>query len=237
MHLYGHRGAKGEAPENTLAGFQYLRDLGIHHVELDVHLNRNGVPVVIHDEKLARTTNARGLIKDLSTSALAEVDARGHWKHHWPEPQRIPTLDEVLSAWPQLESIQLEVKTKSPDEIPVMARALIDACHKYTLQERGIITSQHLEFLQHLKDIQCPQARGIVVLRRDSQVIPKALHLGCRYLCLKQSVCNPELLSDAHEAGLSVSVWTVNRLKQYDKFKRWGVDSIITDVPSNFLNR
>ena len=155
MYLYGHRGAKDEAPENTLAGFQYLRNLGIHCVELDVHLNRDNVPVVIHDKRLSRTTNAKGLIRDITTSDLTAIDARGHWKHHWPEPQHIPTLDEVLSVWPQLQSIQLEVKTEDPEEIPIMARALLELCNKYQLLQRGIITSKYPAFLQHLKETQC----------------------------------------------------------------------------------
>ena len=236
MYLYGHRGAKDEAPENTLAGFQHLRNLGIHCVELDVHLNHDNVPVVIHDKKLSRTTNAKGLIKGLSTADLIDVDARGHWKHHWSEPQRIPTLDEVLSAWPQLQSVQLEVKTENPEEFPIMARALIDLCNKHQLLQRGIITSKYPAFLQYLKASHCPQPKGFVALRTDRQLIQKALDLECHYLCLKQSVCTPELFNNAHKAGLKICVWTVNRLKQHDKFKRWGADSIITDVPSYFLN-
>ena len=57
MHLFGHRGARHEAPENTLAGFAHLRQLGIHRVELDVRLSAAGIPVIIHDETVDRTTN------------------------------------------------------------------------------------------------------------------------------------------------------------------------------------
>jgi len=64
--------------------------------------------------------------------------------------------------------------------------------------------------------------------------VQEAVNLGCKYLCLKWTLCNPRLVQEAHQAGLSVSLWTVNDTTHLDKFYSWGVDSIITDYPSLF---
>ena len=73
--IYGHRGASGYAPENTLEAFRLAMDMGADGFELDVHLSRDGELIVIHDETVDRTTNGTGRVMDLTLAQLKELDA------------------------------------------------------------------------------------------------------------------------------------------------------------------
>lgn len=236
MRIYGHRGAKGEAPENTLAGFQHLRQLGIHRVELDIVLDRNHEAIVIHDDTLDRTTNQQGPVKEFDAHSLAQLDARGaDWQKRWPEATCVPTLEAVLQEWPQLQSMQIEVKKMPLDLRAATAKRVIELCEHFQLRERGIITSQFVPFLAYLKSMHCKQPRGLVASKLSKDLVNEAVDLGCEYLCLKWTLCNENLVKEAHAAGLSVSLWTVNDISHLDNFLRWGVDSLITDYPSRFM--
>ncbi|MBL4608472.1 MAG: glycerophosphodiester phosphodiesterase [Pseudomonadales bacterium] len=235
MLIYGHRGAKGEAPENTLSGFQFLRNQGIHRVELDVQLDKNGEAVVIHDDKVNRTTNARGAVSSYDASGLAQLDARGIWKKKFLGKDGIPSLRAVLDAWPELKSIQIEVKEMPLNQAAIAAHRIVEICKHFQLHERAIITSKHIPFLQHLRDSHCEQPIGMVALKINKGLVQQAVELGCSYLCLKWKFCNPMILEEAHAAGLHVSLWTINDPAHLEKFHAWGVDSIITDYPSKFM--
>ncbi len=90
MLIYGHRGARGEAPENTLAGFHRALAAGASRVELDLRLSSDEELVVIHDETVNRTTDGRGLVAHKSVAELARLDARRAGPD-WPDPQSVPT--------------------------------------------------------------------------------------------------------------------------------------------------
>ena len=105
----GHRGAKGHAPENTLAAFQRGLELGAQVVETDVHLSSDGEVVVIHDHTVDRTTNGKGYVKDMSLAELKQLDA-GAWFDSRFQGQRILTLAELLEwAHPRVP-VAIEIK-------------------------------------------------------------------------------------------------------------------------------
>ena len=94
--IYGHRGARGEAPENTLAGFELCLELGVRRCELDLHLSRDGELVVIHDPTLKRTTGRGGKVSEKAVADLVALDAR-QGGPVWPRPSPIPTLRELFA--------------------------------------------------------------------------------------------------------------------------------------------
>src|SRR5438093_10169319 len=95
--VIAHRGASERAPENTLAAFSLAYDLGADGIELDVHLSRDRVPVVIHDDTLERTTDGNGRVRALGILELKRLDAGG-WKGEAFKGEKIPTLAEVVDA-------------------------------------------------------------------------------------------------------------------------------------------
>ena len=118
--LFAHRGASGEAPENTLAAFQRAASLGVVYMELDVHLSRDGQVVVMHDDTLERTTNGRGLVKEHGLAELYGLDAGYHFTPDGGEtfPFRgqgvsIPLLADVLRRFPHVR-FTVEIKQQEP---------------------------------------------------------------------------------------------------------------------------
>ena len=98
--IYGHRGAKGEAPENTLPSFQRCLEHGVTRCELDLHLSRDGELMVIHDPTLKRTTGRRGKVAEHDAATLVTYDAR-EGGPGWVRPTPIPRLSmRSTPAWP-----------------------------------------------------------------------------------------------------------------------------------------
>ncbi|MBP9035335.1 MAG: glycerophosphodiester phosphodiesterase, partial [Pseudomonadales bacterium] len=124
MLIYGHRGARGEAPENTLAGFHRALAAGASRVELDLRLSSDGELVVIHDETVNRTTDGRGLVAHKSVAELARLDARRAGPD-WPDPQSVPGIARVLEEFPELEHLQLEAKPVDAASRGLMAGRLV----------------------------------------------------------------------------------------------------------------
>lgn len=108
--VVGHRGAASHAPENTLPSIRKARELGCRWVELDVKLSRDGVPILMHDDRLGRTTNSQGLVRELTFDELRRLDAGG-WKGAAFAGTPIPTLAEALALLVELEmDVNLEIK-------------------------------------------------------------------------------------------------------------------------------
>lgn len=242
MKIIGHRGAKSEAPENTLAGFAYLRSLGINHVELDVYLSADQELVVIHDDTVDRTTGQSGKVRNFSAMALSQMKAFEEWPG-WSQShpdfnqyhQGIPTLHEILADWPELESIQLEVKPAPDKDLAIVAREIIKLCQDFKLEDRGIITSSSKPFHQFLNELNSPQASGLVADDKIVNPVETARSLNCDYLCLDWKLCNEEIVKAAARAGLIVSLWTVNDTSTLNAFRKWKIDGVITDIPSEWL--
>ena len=113
--IIGHRGAAGEAPENTLASFALALEQGAQAIELDVHVTKDGEIVVCHDETLDRTTNGSGLICDQNWKDIQMLDA-GAWFSEKFKGERIPLLSEVFDLVPLGTLINVEVKHAYEEE-------------------------------------------------------------------------------------------------------------------------
>ncbi|MBI3536498.1 MAG: hypothetical protein HY070_02885, partial [Chloroflexi bacterium] len=108
--IIAHRGASAEAPENTLAAFTRAFELGADGIELDVTLTKDNIPVVIHDDTVNRTTNARGVVSEMLLAEIKQLDA-GSWKDAKYRGEKIPTLEETLRAIPTTKIVNIELKT------------------------------------------------------------------------------------------------------------------------------
>ncbi|MBV1921576.1 MAG: glycerophosphodiester phosphodiesterase, partial [Pseudomonadales bacterium] len=130
--IVGHRGARQEAPENTLDGFRLLRSLNIHHVELDLHLSKDNQLVVVHDKTVDRTTAHSGYVSDFTAANLAKMNAAHHFPN-WDCHSGIPLLDEILAEWQELKSIQLEVKPPNKEQFSMLAQELTNHIQRHQL--------------------------------------------------------------------------------------------------------
>lgn len=232
MRIYGHRGAKGEAPENTLPGFEHAYRHGIRHFEMDIQLSRDGVPIVIHDLTVDRTTAAEGKVAEFTAEQLAALDARENTPA-WPRHAGIPTLDAIFTACPDFAHMQLEVKKDSRSRLNTLCNRLVEMIQRRHWHSCLTITSSDTAFLQAVKRRDRNISIGLVAERRFPNPVKTAVDLGCDYLCLKWTLCSPKVVETAHRSGLHLSVWTVNRIYDMLALEKMGADSIITDFPTS----
>ena len=227
--IYGHRGAKGEAPENTLTSFQQCLEHGLRRCELDLHLSRDGELMVIHDPTLKRTTGHRGKVVEHDAAELVGYDARrGGPGWHFPCP--IPRLGELFEQC-EFEHWQLEVKSASKVRAARTVEAIAFLSRRFGLDDKITITSSSREVLGAAQRLTPHLSRGLVAEYAWLDPLKVARNYGCDLLALNWTLCTPERLLKAQKAGLHVSVWTVNEPALMRRLADFGVDSIITDFP------
>jgi len=228
--IYGHRGARGEAPENTLASFRRCLDAGVKRVELDLHLSSDRQLMVIHDPTLKRTTGLGGKVSQHSAAALMQLDARRNGPA-WPEPCPIPSLEQLFVSCPEFEHYQLEVKSGSSGQSRIVLDAIAALVKRFGLEERVVVTSSSRTLLKTARDEQYPLPTGLVEEYGLIDPLKSATRYGCDYLILNWKLCKPARVRKAQALGLHVSVWTVNDPQLMRRLADMGVDSLITDVP------
>lgn len=227
--IYGHRGAKGEAPENTLASFEQCLQHGVRRCELDLHLSRDGELMVIHDPTLKRTTGRRGKVAQHDAEELVKYDAR-QGGPGWKTPCPIPRLSELFEKC-DFEHWQLEVKSASRVRAARTVLTIKELTERYQLKERITVTSSSREVLRALNRLAPEISRGLVAEYNWLDPLKVARQYGCDLLALKWTLCTPERLEKAKKQGLHVSVWTVNEPALMLRLADFGVDSLITDYP------
>ncbi|MGK0445382.1 MAG: glycerophosphoryl diester phosphodiesterase [Bermanella sp.] len=222
MKIYGHRGAKGVAMENSLAGFQLAASQGIDRFELDVRLSSDGQLMVVHDEKLKRLANSQLSVSKSSAQILGSTTLKG-------TQQGIPTLEQVVAACPNVVHWQFEIKTLSTN--PGFLQPMAQLIERFNLQEKVVITSKHTGILRAFKRSLPHIARGYVQEWPLPNGLRTALALQCTHLCLNKSLARPSYIQKAQRKGLNVSVWTVNDADDMARLYRYKADSIISDYP------
>ena len=147
--IIGHRGASARAPENTHAAFDLALREGADGIEFDVRLARDGVPVVIHDASLRRTTLREGNAEELDSAELSALDA-GTWfnlRNHASAREaygleRVPTLAGVFERFgSRARVLYVEMKCEAPTLGPPLARAVVDLTRQYGLADRVVVKS------------------------------------------------------------------------------------------------
>ena len=231
MLVIGHRGAKGEAPENTIGGFRYALDKGITHFELDVRLSADGVPVVIHDATTRRTTGRKFRVEQCSALQLARMDAAS--KNNWPFFERVPTLLDIIPLLEISDSVQLEIKADQPSRQHALLRSIGEAL-KHADPQRYTITSVDTNILALAATVLPQFRRGLLCSRPMINYLAIANRLGCELLVFQHRILSRKLIEQAHRSGFEVSTYTTNDIRRIKKLGDFGVDSIITDYPVKY---
>lgn len=222
--LVGHRGAPGECPENTIRSFQRALEQGVDALEFDIRVTADGVPVVVHDATVDRTTDGSGPIRSHTLEHLRELDAGGG--------ERIPTLDEVLERYPRLPCI-VEIKEREASE------PALEVILRHGATPRVLVGSFIHAALRPFATAGSHRSAS----RRETAASWGASRLG---LSLRGSAFNafavPErhrsltvvdraFVRAAHRAGRPVHVWTVDDPVDANRLRALGVSGIITNFP------
>jgi glycerophosphoryl diester phosphodiesterase len=216
MLKIGHRGARAYEPENTLRSFKKAIELGVDAVELDVRKTRDNQLVVIHDADVKRTTNGKGLVSDLT---LAEIKGFVTEKG-----EQIPTLEEVLDLLDKKVKLLIELKEAG---VEGQVLALV---RKKRLERNVIITSFLEDALRKVRELDAEVETGLIYATHRNPV-KAALELKAQYLVAFYRFMHTANVQKAHENGLKVIVWTVNKPEEVAEYMKKGVDGIASDKP------
>lgn len=218
MKIMGHRGARHEAPENTLRSIQCALDAGVEAVEIDVHLSSDGHLVVIHDETLDRTTNGAGPVGALDLAALQALDAG--------EGEKIPSLSEVLELVRGRAEVFVELKA------PGCELALVETLRAHDQVGEAYVKSFVHPWLLRIKDFE-PQLRtACLIYGRPVDPVGLLSAAQAQVLSLGIALVDADLVGQCHAAGLEVCVWNCNEPEKVASYAEIGVDWLGTDVPT-----
>lgn len=233
--IIAHRGASKKAPENTMASFKMALDMGVGGIELDVHLSSDGHLVVIHDEKVDRTSNGTGWVKDKSLEDLRSLDF-GSWFSPDFSGETIPLLEEVLEltrTWDGLVNIELK---NGPVFYPGIEKKLANLLNEFGMTDRTIVSSFNHYSLVEMKKISPDVRTGVLYISGLYRPWNYAKIVGADALHPQFYNIVPEIVNGCKENGIAINPYTVDDPKYIKRFADLGVDGIITNVPDVALN-
>jgi len=231
--IIAHRGAKANAPENTLASIRRAHEEGARWVEFDVKLTADGHPILIHDETLDRTTDGRGLVRDHTLAEIRRLDA-GAWFGSAFAGERVPTLAETLDLLAALGmGFNLEVKPCPGRERETASVALEMVRQRWPAAALvPVISSFSPESLRAARDTAPELPRGYLFDALPIDWVAQADAIGCRTVHPGVKHLTQAQVDAAKAAGYPLLVWTVNDPAQAAALIAWGVDGVITDAPA-----
>jgi glycerophosphoryl diester phosphodiesterase len=230
---FAHRGARLQAPENTLPAFELAADLGADGVELDVQLSLDDVPVVIHDYTVDRTTGGSGPVGEKTLEELRELDAGAFFSDEFAGAL-IPTLDEVFEAVGSRLLINVELKVSGTSAR--LSQVVVDTIEAHDLASRVLISSFNPVALRHVRRVS-PQTPVGYIYAPDRPAFVPSRWLARSVIGPHQarhphfSMVDKRYLAWTRGRGYRVNVWTVNQVADIRRMRNLGVDMITSDAP------
>jgi glycerophosphoryl diester phosphodiesterase len=226
IKCFGHRGAAGHEPENTILSVKCGVDLGADWIEVDVHAVGNDL-AVIHDERLEKTTNGFGFVKTKPWDYLRSLDAG--------KDQTIPTLREVIDSVYCRAGLVIEIKNHDAASL-VVSEIHNAVFHKGWNYKQFMVSS--LNYLE-LQLIQCydPNIRIALIMGGIPMEFAKfAEQIGAYSMFAEKSSVTPELVEEAHIRGLKVVAQAINTEDEYLLMEAMDVDGVVTDYPDRVIS-
>ncbi len=225
-----HRGFSSRFPENTMLAFSEAEKAGCSGIELDVHLTRDGIPVVIHDENIRRTTDGEGLVGSFSLSELRSFNASASWNGEHPF-QSIPSLEEYFQ-WVRGTDLMTNIELKnSIIDYPGLEEKVIGLIRRYSLEDRILFSSFNHVSMQRCKRLAPEIPCGL--LYSCWLVNPGAYAAGLGVECLhpRFTSLTDETLEEIHRHNIRINAWTVNEEAHISLLMKQKIDGLITNYP------
>lgn len=233
--IIAHRGASAYAPENTLAAFEKAIEMKATILETDVHQTKDSVLVLMHDETVDRTTNGTGRIKDMLYADFKKLVICSPLSVSTEHP---PSLEEALKAIGGRAQLLIEIKRGS-DYYPGIEKRVVDLIKQcqaeswantiHAFEKQTLLnvakTDSHIN-LQKLIVFKLP----LVSFSFDKHVV-KDDFKSWQGVNVYYRFCSRRLVRKVHRLGKTVYVWTVNSPRKARRYKRRGVDGIISNYP------
>lgn len=230
MLIFGHRGARGYAPENTMASFKKALLLGADGVELDVQLTKDRQLVICHDHSINRTSNGSGWVSELTLEELKSYDF-GSWFSLEYQGETIPMFAEFM-AWFVTTPLLLNVEIKNgPIIYPGIEEQVVDYLEQYQVQDRVLISSFFHPSLKKIKEMNPQIKTGALFDCRPIDPLRFIQDTAVEFLHPHWHSLDGEWIKKAKLQGIGINTYTVNDNKDYDFVKSLGVDGVFTDYP------
>ena len=231
LEIVAHRGLSQSYPENTLPAFKAAAALELYAIEFDVHLTRDGVPVVTHDDTVDRCSNGHGRVDGFSSAEISRLDFGG-WKAPDFAGLRLPTLTETLDTiWAVNPAMRLLVEIKEDD--PACARKVLAELQHYRRPQQWMMTSFHPEILKLLRQM----APDCLLHCSEDEDLPfdPGRYEGVNSIGLGLSVVTPERVARLKQLGLRVDAWVVDTASQLQQAQACGVDGITSNAADKII--
>ena len=242
--VIAHQGGDGLWPGDTMFAFQNAADLGVDVLEMDVHITKDSVLVLMHDETVDRTTNGTGEIESMTLAEIKQLDAGYGWTsdegNTYPfrgQGVTVPTMEEVFQAFPD-KLMTIEIKKTNTS----MTKPFCELIRRYDMQDKVLVASFHDDKLKEFRT-ECPEVSTSSAKNETTVFVlsSKAFLAGFyspKFISLQVpeesggiTVMTESFVKASHSRGLAVEVWTINDADTMRKLINWGVDGIITDRP------
>ncbi len=237
--IIAHRGANKKAPQNTMPAFRLAVQERADGFETDVHLTKDGVPVICHNATIDATSDGRGFIGDYTLGELRKFDFGSYFSGDYAGTQA-PTLEEflTLAKGAALDPINIELKSPRLRKEELVHKTL-ETVKAFDIVDRVIVSSFDPRILKLVK-AELPECRtGLLYPCSDLRISGPMLaplycakKIGADYIHPASILVNRALVLAAHRLKLGVNVWTVDSARVTAFLMRCGVDGIITDCPA-----
>lgn len=232
--IIAHRGFSDEAPENSMAAFQKAIDAKCDMIELDVRLSADNIPMVFHDRRLQRTSNARGPLHKKLARQLISID-NGSWFSPKFHRERIPRLSDVLPLTRKGVTLNIEIKPDvvSTEETSVV-ELVMNEVRKAKALSKVIFTSFNHRMIKELHEIDSSLTLGVIYnpishFRKSPSTLMKNAHAEI-FVCSKIQI-NKDVISDVHESGYKIFVYGVKTGRDVQRMLDFEVDGLICNNP------
>ncbi|WP_369916922.1 glycerophosphodiester phosphodiesterase [Planomicrobium sp. MB-3u-38] len=241
-----HRGASGHAPEHTLAAYELGEQMKGDFIEVDLQMTEDGVLIAMHDEKVDRTTDGSGFVKDMTLDEIKQLDAGSWFNEAYPDKAKpeyagltVPTLEEIIEEFGRGSRYYIE--TKGPDVYPEMQEELLRVLYKHKLigsnaaSSKVLVQSFSADSLleMHELDPEIPLIQLIsysepaTITDQEISVIKEyALGIGTSYTSIDK-----EYVEKIRENELLIHPFLVNSKADMERLLDWGVTGMFTNFP------
>jgi glycerophosphoryl diester phosphodiesterase len=225
FEIVGHRGAPRQAPENTLISFRRAIDIGVDWIEFDLRRAKDGVLVVIHDEKLDRTTNGNGNVRDMAFEELQGLDAG--------DGQKIPSLRQVIGLARDKVKMDMEIKERG------IEKDVVDAIRANGITEQCMVSSFIYDSIKKVKELDA-DIMTAAIMDKMPEDVEKCLNVlfddvNTRTIMISKKIAIEPFIGEARRFGFNIGIWNADTLDEIEKFVSMDPTYLCSNYPERLM--
>jgi glycerophosphoryl diester phosphodiesterase len=222
--VIGHKGCAGIEPENTLRAFERALELGVDAIEFDVRMTKDKQLIIIHDNKVDRTANGKGFVKDFTLDEIRKLDAG--------KGEKIPTLEEVINLLKD-RNITVNIEIKEPNTLD----KILEIIRKDKLVEKVLIISFWHDVLKKIKEIEPKIKTSAVIVGKPLDIISMVKNAKADKVSLNYVFIDKKVVEECHKNNIQIIAWSVDEFSDIESMIRLNVDAISSNRPDRVLSK